>query len=81
MPLLTPNEDEEKNDFISRFVSDDNMMSEYPSRKQRLAVAYSQWDGDGEEQETADKSNFSFILLLLILGIPLVYYILGQKTK
>jgi hypothetical protein len=45
-----PSEDEEKNDFISRFMSNNQMEKEFPDNKQRVAVAYSVWDNNrGDE--------------------------------
>ena len=43
MPLLTPNKNESRNDFVSRFISDSNMEKDYPDMKQRLAIAFEQW--------------------------------------
>jgi hypothetical protein len=40
--LITPTSAEDKNDFISRFMSDELSKKEFPENKQRLAVAYSQ---------------------------------------
>jgi hypothetical protein len=45
MPLPIPKENESKEDFIKRFMSDDTMVIEYPDEKQRYAVAESQWGG------------------------------------
>lgn len=43
MPLPTPNKGEKESDFISRCVSSKVMKTEYPNKKQRLAVCYTQW--------------------------------------
>lgn len=43
MPLPKPKEGEKKNEFISRFMSDENAQKEFKSHQQRLAVAYSIW--------------------------------------
>jgi len=43
MPMPSPKDGEEKNDFISRFMSSEAMKKEYPDQKQRVAVAYAQW--------------------------------------
>lgn len=45
MPLLVPQETDDKEIFIKRFMNDDKMIAEYPDEKQRLAVAESQWAG------------------------------------
>jgi hypothetical protein len=42
--LIKPDIAEDKNDFISRFMSDEQAKKEFPEDKQRLAVAYSQWE-------------------------------------
>ena len=44
MPLPTPKKSEKKSDFIGRCVSSKVMQTEYPDKKQRLAVCYSQWN-------------------------------------
>jgi len=41
--LALPKKSEEKNRFISRFMSDELAKKEFPENKQRVAVAYSQW--------------------------------------
>jgi len=47
MPLPTPNKGEERDDFVSRCMSNDTMKSEFPDQKQRLAVCFSQWRKSG----------------------------------
>lgn len=44
MPMPTKQKGETKEDFISRFMSDEAMKKEYPDEKQRIAVAYSQFE-------------------------------------
>lgn len=41
--MPSPDEGESKSKFVSRFMGDDVMKSEYPDENQRLAVAYSKW--------------------------------------
>jgi len=41
MPLPKPREDEEKNEFVSRCMSE--LKEEYPDKAQRAAVCYAQW--------------------------------------
>lgn len=57
MPILKRKQDEKKTDFISRFMSDEDMKKEYPDEKQRLAVAYSQIEKQNNLslEELADK--------------------------
>lgn len=43
MPLPKPKKDETKENFISRFMSNDTMKREFPDVKQRVAVAFSVW--------------------------------------
>jgi len=43
MPLPTPRISEDKDDFISRFMSDPDMIREFPNDKQRYAVAIETW--------------------------------------
>ena len=44
MPLPRPREGESKNNFISRFLSDSTVRSEFGDSKQRQAVAFSTWE-------------------------------------
>lgn len=44
MPMPTPLENESKQEFIDRFLSDSLMIEEYPDTNQRLAVTNSEWD-------------------------------------
>ena len=43
MPLQTPNPGEEREDFIERFMSDPDMIREFPNDRQRYAVAIETW--------------------------------------
>jgi len=43
MPIPKPRENEKKNKFIDRCMSDDKMNTEYPDNKQRLAVCNMSW--------------------------------------
>lgn len=51
MPLPEPNQNEEKQDFVSRCVSwlSDNEGEKYPDNDQRVAICYSQWDRSKED--------------------------------
>jgi len=44
MPMVVPNPNESKDDFISRFMSDELMIAEFPEEEQRRAVAESTWE-------------------------------------
>jgi len=43
-PLPRPRKGESKEVFISRFMGNETAIDDFPSKKQRAAVAYSQWD-------------------------------------
>ena len=43
MPIPTPGEKEQEQDFVSRFMAHAGMLKDYPDQKQRAAVAYAQW--------------------------------------
>lgn len=42
MPL--PGKEESKEEYIARFMSDESMKKKHPDSKQRLAIAYSEWN-------------------------------------
>jgi len=46
MPLPTPKKYERKEKFISRCARNKTIDKEYKTRKQKLAVCYSQWEKD-----------------------------------
>lgn len=43
MPMPIPNEGEQEKDFISRFMGDQAMLTEFPKQEQRAAIAYDRW--------------------------------------
>jgi hypothetical protein len=52
MPLPIPSADESEQDFVSRFMGDDEAIGEFPDEQQRAAVAYSTYrDEEMEEME------------------------------
>jgi hypothetical protein len=52
MPLPLPSADESEKDFVSRFMGDEQAISDFPEESQRSAVAYSTYrDDDMEEME------------------------------
>jgi hypothetical protein len=52
MPLPIPSADESEQDFVSRFMGDEQAVSEYPDESQRSAVAYSTYrDEQMDEME------------------------------
>ena len=50
MPLVKPKDKEKRKDFISRCMSDDKTISEYPTTEQRLAVCSSQYENGKKEE-------------------------------
>ena len=51
MPLPIPSADESEQDFVSRFMADEQAISDFPDEQQRAAVAYSTYR-DEELEET-----------------------------
>lgn len=49
MPLPLPSADESEKDFVSRFMGDDQAISDFPDESQRSAVAYSTYADDETE--------------------------------
>jgi len=49
MPLPIPSADESEKDFVSRFMGDEQAMSDFPDESQRSAVAYSTYADDETE--------------------------------
>lgn len=56
MALLTPNTDEEREDFISRCMGDEKVKEEFPDEDQRLAVCNAQFNSS-ESQFAIDRLN------------------------
>jgi len=54
MPLVKPNANESRQDFMSRCMSDDKSRSEYPDTKQRFAVCSNLFSGKGAEMNTEE---------------------------
>lgn len=52
--LALPKKGEEKQEFISRFMSTELAKKEFPDNKQRVAVAYSQWERKDKLEETVE---------------------------
>ena len=51
MPLPTPRGDESEQDFVSRFMGDNQAVADFPDEKQRAAVAHSTYRDDESELE------------------------------
>jgi hypothetical protein len=56
MPLIKPNKNENKQNFISRCMGDDSMNKEFPDQKQRAAVCYSQFKEEVSSRIRATES-------------------------
>ena len=52
MPLPIPSADESEKDFVSRFMGDEQAMSDFPDESQRSAVAYSTYADDETEMSS-----------------------------
>ncbi len=59
LPLPIPNPNESQSDFINRAMGSDVMQTEYKDKKQRLAVAYSQWRRSKKEDNMSSKNESS----------------------
>lgn len=47
MPLPKPKQDEGRDEFVARCMSDTSMLDDFPDNDQRLAVCFGQWDDKG----------------------------------
>lgn len=56
MPLPTPNSGEQQDHFVSRCMSDEEAMEDFPDREQRLAVCFRQWREERGMDGTERKS-------------------------
>ena len=45
MPIPVPQQNETKDEFIQRCMSDETMLAEYPDEAQRYAICLAQWEG------------------------------------
>jgi len=55
MPIPKPRKNENKNEFISRCMSDTVMKKEYPNQKQRNAVCFTAWDDKDKNKDSKKK--------------------------
>lgn len=60
MPLPVPSADESEQDFVSRFMGDEEAVSKFPDETQRAAVAYKSYR-DEEEMESGDFGGVSIL--------------------
>jgi len=61
MPLPTPRGDESEQDFVSRFMGNDQAISDFPDEKQRAAVAYSTYRDEDAEMEELELGGVSIL--------------------
>lgn len=62
MPLPQPNENEKRNDFINKCMSDETMIQEYKNESQRFAVCnteFSKNKNQKNEESNSDQSKTS----------------------
>jgi len=57
MPLPKPKEDEVKDDFITRCMANEVMLSEYKDNKKRAAICNTQWENKGVNMNTLKLSK------------------------
>ena len=57
MPIPTPSDKETEDDFMSRCMSSEVMMSEFPKKDQRFAVCKSKWDDKGKEESSTEAED------------------------
>ena len=60
MPIPKPKQDENKDDFMSRCMSNETMQNEYEDNDQRYAVCQTQWDNRNQESNKQKSNQRSF---------------------
>jgi hypothetical protein len=68
MPLTTPYSDESESDFVRRCVVTPTMVSEFPDRKQRVAVCHSQFSTAPERKRRYSTKKFIEVYKGLLNG-------------
>jgi len=61
MPLPTPRGDESEQDFVSRFMGNDQAISDFPDETQRAAVAYRTYRDEDDEMEELELPGVSIL--------------------
>ena len=61
MPLPTPRADESEQDFVSRFMGNDQAISDFPDVSQRAAVAYRTYRDEDQEMEELELGGVSIL--------------------
>lgn len=67
MPIPQPKENESEKDFIQRFMSDKNMLKEFPKRDQRYQVQITTWKGKDKKSKPEKEEKNSSVKESLIL--------------
>lgn len=58
MPLPNPNKNEEKNKFISRCMSDENIQKDFKNNDQRVAVCFSLFKKAKKNSEASEEVSW-----------------------
>jgi len=61
MPLPTPRGDESEQDFVSRFMGNEQAISDFPDETQRAAVAYRTYRDEDDEMEELELPGVSIL--------------------
>jgi len=61
MPLPTPRADESEQDFVGRFMGNEQAISDFPDETQRAAVAYRTYRDEDEEMEELELPGVSIL--------------------
>jgi len=61
MPLPTPRGDESEQDFVSRFMGNDQAVADFPDESQRAAVAYRTYRDEDAEMEELELGGVSIL--------------------
>ena len=72
MPLPTPRTGESRDDFVSRFMSNEQAKRDFPEQEQRLAVAFSTWrkHRGGTKPKEMNKIQLNFRVPIEVLENP-----------
>jgi hypothetical protein len=61
MPMPKPKPMESQKDFLSRFMSDETMLAEYPDDKQRMAIAEQAWSDSQESLKNNEELAYETV--------------------
>lgn len=80
MPLIKPKENEEKDEFLKRCMSDDTMNEEYPDEKQRYAICNQIWNDKDKASEKPKEKSKKKKVYLEARSFPLEVRIMEEDT-